>query len=109
MTTTKRLKSTATFPTEARIVGKMYSIQHLDAMGLQGECNNQRQTIKIEKGNAFEQEQDTVLHELIHAVDYAMQTKLKEVQVAALATGLLAVMKENPALMEYLLASSLHR
>jgi len=107
MKSTKQSKSTATFPTEAKVVGKRYSIQHLDAIGMQGDCNNQKQVIRIEKGNALEQEQDTVLHELLHAVDYAMQTKLKEVQVAALATGLLAVMKENSVLMEYLLASSL--
>lgn len=103
MTRNTKSKSTAIFPTEVKVVGKRYAIQYLDAIGMQGDCNNQKQIIRIEKGNALEQEQDTVLHEILHAVDYAMQTKLKEAQVAALATGLLAVMKENPVLMEYLL------
>ena len=103
MKNTTPSKFTATFPTEAKVVGKRYAIQYLEDIGTQGDCNNQKQVIRVEKGNALEQEQDTVLHEILHAVDYAMQTKLKEAQVAALATGLLAVMKENPVLMEYLL------
>jgi hypothetical protein len=43
-----------------------------------------------------------LLHEVLHAVDEAMGLKLKEYQVKGAATGLLAVLKRNPALVAYL-------
>jgi hypothetical protein len=43
-----------------------------------------------------------LLHEVCHAVDDAMDCKMKETQVKKLATGLLAVLKDNPQLAAYL-------
>lgn len=39
---------------------------------------------------------DTQLHEVIHILDYMLDTELQESQVHRLATGLLAFFKDNP-------------
>jgi len=70
--------------------------------GLNGECDVDKQQIFVRDGQPLESEQDTVLHELLHAVDEAMGLKLKESQVKGAATGLLAVLKDNPSLVTYL-------
>lgn len=50
-----------------------------------------------------DQLKDTILHEVLHGVDFAGQIGLKEKQVAAFATLLLAVFRENPELVKWLL------
>jgi hypothetical protein len=106
MTRNTKSKSTATCPTKISILSKVYRVDRQDKAENQGLCLNQQLVIAIQTGNALGQEQDTVLHEVLHAVDYAMQTKMNERQIAAIATGLLSVLKENPSLVEYLLDSS---
>lgn len=106
MKTTKQSKSTAISLTDVRVVARTYKVSWQEHLGAQGETDHHLLTIKIETGKAKEQEQDTVFHEVLHAVDYTMQAKLSERQVATMATGLLAVLKENPSLVEYLLDKS---
>lgn len=67
-----------------------------------GECDNDKQLILIRDGQPLESEQDTLLHEVLHAVDEAMGLKMKEAQVKGCATGLLAVLKDNPRFATYL-------
>jgi hypothetical protein len=92
-------------PARIKILGKPFQIQWLkeglDA-DLVGECDTDNQVIRVREGQPLETEQDTLLHELLHAVDEAVDSKLKESQVKRLATGLLAVLKENPNLVAYL-------
>jgi hypothetical protein len=47
-------------------------------------------------------EKDTVLHEIIHAIDEQLALKLKERQIEALGCMLQQVFADNPALMVYL-------
>jgi hypothetical protein len=93
-------------PARVRILGKPYSIKYVVAEpldeGLMGECDTDKQTVLIREQQPLESEQDTVLHEILHAVDEAMGLKMKEAQVKGVATGLLAVMKDNPGLVAYL-------
>ena len=70
--------------------------------GLLGECDSDKQVITILDQQPLETEQDTLLHEVLHAVDDAMGLKMKEAQVKGAATGLLAVLKDNPRLAAYL-------
>jgi hypothetical protein len=92
-------------PAKLKILGKPFAIRWLtEGLGadLVGECDSDRQEIRVRDGQPLEQEQDTLLHELIHAIDEAVDSKLKESQVKRIATGLLAVLKENPNLASYL-------
>jgi hypothetical protein len=93
-------------PERIKVLGKRFALQFPDGAplddGLNGECDSDNQLILVRDGQPLESEQDTVLHEILHAVDEAMGLKMKESQVKGAATGLLAVLKDNPALVTYL-------
>lgn len=92
-------------PEKLKILGKPFQVkwvsEGLDAE-LVGECDSDKQVISIRDGQPLEQSQDTLLHEVIHAIDEAVDAGLKESQVKRLATGLLAVLKENPKMGAFL-------
>lgn len=88
-----------------RILGKNFQILWEekvadDAIGM---CETHLQRIAMMKGLPLETEQDTLLHEVIHAIDETVGLSLTEQQVIALASGLLAVFKDNKEFTEYLL------
>lgn len=93
-------------PIRLKILGKPYSVNYVTGDPLAedevGECNDNKQALYIRDGQVQENEQDTVLHEITHAIDEQMQIGLKEEQVRRVATGLLAVLKDNPGLALYL-------
>lgn len=60
------------------------------------------QRITVKKGQPLETEQDTLLHEITHALDSELNLKLSEKQVRGLATGILAILKDNPKVYQYL-------
>jgi hypothetical protein len=93
-------------PERVRILGKRFSLSYVSgqplADDLNGECDTDKQQILVRDGQPLESEQDTVLHECLHAIDEAMGLKMREPQVKGAATGLLAMLKDNPALAAYL-------
>jgi hypothetical protein len=90
-------------PERIRVLGKAFKVTNGPLEdNLNGECDTDKQTLAVRDGQPLESEQDTLLHEVIHAIDEAMGLKMKEAQVKGCATGLLAVMKDNPGLMAYL-------
>lgn len=93
-------------PSAVRIIGKTYGIAYVNgdplAEGEFGECDFDKQRVSIADSLHLEQEQDTVLHELLHAVAHETGVNLQERQVRPLATALLGIIKENPKLMTYL-------
>ena len=46
---------------------------------------------------------DTLLHEIIHVVDFDCQSEMTERQVHCLATGLYSVLKDNPEFARWLI------
>lgn len=93
-------------PAKLKILGKPFSVIYTVAAPLEedlnGECDSDKQSILVRDGQPLESEQDTVLHECLHAIDEAVDAKLKETQIKKLATGLLAVLKDNPRFVSYL-------
>ena len=92
-------------PTKLKVLGKPFTVKWLtDGLDneLVGECDSDKQVISVRDGQPLEQEQDTLLHEVIHAIEEAMGLKMREAQVKGCATGLLAVLKDNPRLGSYL-------
>lgn len=67
-----------------------------------GEYDFESQIVRIRAGQQPHFEADTVLHELIHAIDDVMQLNMKERQVHCLASGLIALFKDNPTFFDYL-------
>lgn len=83
-------------------------LSHLEAAGL---CDDGTGTITIHPGQAPWYERDTVLHEVCHAVLRSQgrpyDPEPEEAYVAALATGLLGVLRANPSLARYLFLEKL--
>lgn len=91
-----------TMPGSVRILGKEYEVKVFEDFENCGECDDIKQTLKIQAGMPLTLEQDTLLHEVIHALDFNMKTHMKERQVSALASGLIAVFRDNPHFVSYL-------
>lgn len=102
-------------PSKLRILGKTYRIRVVTerAQGFEngdyGECNNDHLVITLLAGRSLGNDQDTLLHEVIHAVTFQMNvdgsiTKRQgeEQWVQGVATGMLAVLKDNPGFVRYL-------
>ena len=72
-----------------------------------GEWHADRNAIVIRKEQLPLEEADTVLHEVMHATLHlqgrAYAGKTEELYVRALATGMLAVLRENPKFVSYLM------
>ena len=88
------------------ILGKTFKIKEVDRVldsANAGHVRYDKQSIVVARDQHVEQMQDTLLHEIVHVVDNLMETEMTERQVACLATGLLAVMKENMALFMWLM------
>ena len=88
-----------------KILGKTYQVQFVPVDDLPkdyGEVNDEVQIIKVRSDLHKEHQADVLLHEVIHAIDFAVNGKMTERQVHTIATGLLAVIFDNPTFMELL-------
>jgi hypothetical protein len=93
-----------TIPSSVVILGRVYNIDQKDFIDgdLLGQCDSDALKITIKKNQPEILEADTLLHEILHAIDDAMQTKMKERQLHCTATGLLALFKDNPDFVKYM-------
>lgn len=87
-----------------RILGKDWSVGWVDkTLGDScGECRKQSLELLVSTEASPDQQRDTLLHEVIHAIDYTAKLNMSEDQVHALAGLLLAVFRDNPEFAEYL-------
>lgn len=91
------------FPQKLKIIGREYKVEYNEELnGLYGRCDERNQLISITPNQLPAIEVDTVLHEVVHAVSDMMNLQMKERQVYCITTGLIAVMKDNPELLDYL-------
>lgn len=96
---------TPALPDAIKIIGKTYKVEPVPEMDDDcGACYDSKQLIKISEDLPQELSQDTLLHEVMHAIDFQMHTNMKERQISAMAAGLTAVFKENPDFVKYILA-----
>ena len=98
-------------PFRIRIIGKDHAIDYLPSGHddlkegddtFAGRIDHERQRVMIEEGQTLDSEQDTLLHEVMHGVERAMDLDLEETKVRRMATGLLAVFKDNPDFLDFL-------
>jgi len=89
-----------------KVVGKTYQIQEREL--LDGNCfgfhNAKELTIQYIP-QAEGQLKDTLLHESLHALSYAIKLDLSENQVHGLAAVLIPYLKDNKAFIEWLMHS----
>ncbi|QBE66848.1 hypothetical protein [Pseudoduganella lutea] len=92
-------------PQLIHILGRDYSITYELDDGDYGSCDTMQCEIEVREGMPRVEEQDTVLHEVMHAVWALMDIgnrKVEEHVVRKMATGLLLVLQQNPDLTKYL-------
>lgn len=93
-------------PVTVRILGKSFRLQYVAAEPLaadeMGECDPDAQLITIRESQSVQSEQDTVLHECIHALETLLSLKLRHDDVVRLTTGIHALLRDNPTLVSYL-------
>ena len=93
-------------PSRIKVVGKNYAIEILDrvdeddSLGYSDETN---QKVLLKRAQHFEALKDTLLHEVVHAIDHAIGLDLREEQVRGLAGGILQVLRDNPKFARFLL------
>lgn len=58
--------------------------------------------IRIHKGLALDEERETLIHELVHAVENQLDLPMSEKTVRRLSVGLYALLRDNPKLRSYL-------
>jgi len=86
------------------IIGKRHRVVMDESLGENvGICDHETNTIRIAPGQPHDEERDTVLHEVTHAVEKQLNCTLPESKLRMIVTGLYAVLKDNPKLAKYLL------
>ena len=87
-----------------RIIGKVYVVESKDGEGDYGETFSDQCRIEVRSTQCHQQQADTLLHEAFHAVDHELHCGLTEPQVRRMSTGILALLRDNPALVAFLVA-----
>jgi len=87
-------------PSSVKVGPFVYQIKHTaivdrDNRLLAGSCDHQDFVIRLEADMHPDWEQETCLHEVLHAVDVFMGLDLSEQQIGGLAKGLYMVLKDN--------------
>lgn len=97
-------------PSKAKILGKVYAINYADGPPLEGdecgECDPTTQVLTVRTGQSLECEQDTVLHECLHAIENLQGLRLKHDDIVRLTTAIHALLRDNPGLVAYLRSKS---
>lgn len=91
-------------PQSVDLLGKTWTISQKKDSKNFGTCYHGKCVINVTPTQSLENARDTVLHEIIHALEVEGQLKMSERQVRILATLLLAALRHNPKLAAFLLA-----
>lgn len=90
-----------------RILGRDYSVVYVPPSGFSqvelGLCDNKTQTLSIASDQTPIEAADTLLHEVIHAIDWIVGLELSEHQVRHLSATLVGVLQDNPEFAQWLI------
>lgn len=90
-----------------RILGKTYKISVMPDHTPDeefGACSYAYQLIEYNGKLALDERKDTIIHEMVHCLDHALQTKMSEEQVHAISSGFYAIIKDNPDFFRWVVA-----
>jgi hypothetical protein len=96
-------------PKSIRVIGKRYKVavvEKVDEEGSDGDSCAAALTIQVrdDPAHGFDYVREVALHEAIHAVEHQMHLCLSEEHVEGLGVGILALLRENPAFVRWLMA-----
>jgi len=90
-------------PSSLKIVGREYDVVKVEEYGEQvGGVDFETNTIVVKDGQQQLLEADTLLHESLHIIDEIFQLELSERQVYCITSGIIALLRDNSALMTYI-------
>lgn len=91
-------------PDTLDILGKPYTVTVVDREeGDYGECKHSQCLLEVASYQCDHQKRDTLLHEAMHAVDLEMHCGMSEPQIRRMATGMLALLRQNRELVNFLM------
>ena len=94
---------------EVRVLGKTYKVRPFQDTLLKTQAAGANDVklalIEYDPQMTKDQVKDTLLHEIVHILDYDFQLEMSERQVHCLASGLFSVFKDNPDLSKWILTS----
>lgn len=88
-------------PKEIKVAYKNYSIEKVNNLNdgvnlLYGQCKYDEEKILLAEAYSKNQQECTLIHELIHAIDDIFSIGVTEEQVLKLGKGFYQVIKDNP-------------
>lgn len=91
-----------------RVLGRSYKVTRKRDKVNNGYCDVTKGVLNVAPGADAFTDKDTLLHEIMHAILYQQNQhrpyKLEESFVRPLATGIIAVLQDNPQLAQWLIA-----
>lgn len=100
-------------PKRLTLIGKRHRIEwdcdlrEGDDVLISGYFHLSKKLIQIAGGQTHDDERETLLHEILHALEVQMDAEIPEPKLRQLAVGLYAALKDNPKLVTYLLEEEL--
>ena len=92
-----------TIPSLLKVVGREYNVVKIEEYDEKvGGVDFENSTIVIKDGQQRLLEADTLLHESLHIIDDIFQLELSERQVYCITSGIIALLRDNPALVSYI-------
>ena len=85
-----------------KVLGKWYRVTPGTDKNRLGECDLVECRIGYRPDQHIQQARETLLHELIHAISDAQALNLSERRVRALGMSIMAIVADNPGLLEWL-------
>jgi bifunctional DNase/RNase len=82
----------------AKILGYTYRVdraQDIQELGAMGDFNANKQIIRIAGNLHSQQAQSTMIHEMIEAINYALELKLEHNAIQSLEAGLYQALIDN--------------
>ncbi len=90
------------WPTKVTILGERYRINRKAIPEGFGRVIYKDCVMDIHPEQSTDAARDTLLHEIVHALDHMEALRLSEEQVRRVATGLRAVFAANPAVAKFI-------
>lgn len=90
-------------PASLLVIGKRYAVEQTQD-GDYGETFSDECRIQVRVTQHPVQQADTLLHEAMHALDHELHCGMTEPQIRRMATGILALLRDNPELTGFLTA-----
>jgi Zn-dependent peptidase ImmA (M78 family) len=84
------------------VLGSYFAVRFTEDISEYGHYNYDRRTIAINSNHLLEVQQDTLGHELMHAIEDIHKLELGEEVVDKLGVSVVKVLRENPQLVEFL-------